>query len=89
VARALPIDVGHVTSGHTAGGSRVSPLKDLFPPGMSDAQIEKAIRDAYANGKKVATQGDRVKVVGQWGRCVIVMWVNVKTKNIETAFPNC
>jgi RHS repeat-associated protein len=45
----VTVDVGHVRSGHTEGGSRVSPRKDLFPKGMSDKALESAIRPSISN----------------------------------------
>ena len=46
------------------------------------------IKTAYKNGKRVKTQGDRIKVVGQAkDGTVIEIWVNKATKVIETAYP--
>ncbi|GIN86917.1 hypothetical protein J6TS2_33030 [Heyndrickxia sporothermodurans] len=44
-------------------------------------------RNAYKHGKKIKKQGNRVKVQGESGRLKIEMWVNTKTKVIETAYP--
>jgi hypothetical protein len=81
--RNMGIDIDHIASGHMKGGSRVSSIKDLFPDGMSKSQVEKAVRQAYRYGERVKTQGDRVLVRGN----NIEMWVNTKTKTIETAYP--
>lgn len=54
---------------------------------MSFKQVEKAVRNAYKNGNKVETQGDRVKVIGKSESMTIEMWVNTKTNTIETAYP--
>ncbi|MRX73039.1 hypothetical protein GJU40_12900, partial [Bacillus lacus] len=85
----VSIDMGHIMSGHSKAGGRAaqSGMKDLFPSNMSQKQIENAIRNAYQHGKKVKTQGDRVKVQGKSGGITIEMWVNTKTKVIETAYP--
>ena len=87
--RSIRIDMTHILSGHTAGGARVSALKDLFPNHMNPVQIERAIRNAYRNvSKKVTTQGERVLVRGTTDDgMVIEMWVNRTTKTIETAYP--
>lgn len=58
------VDIGHITSGHVAGGSRGSAKKDKFPPGMSPGKIESVVRNAYKVCKKLQTQGERVLVVG-------------------------
>jgi RHS repeat-associated protein len=83
----VKIDMDHIKSGHTEGGNRVSPRKDLFPKSMSDKAIESAIREAYKNGSKLATQGERVLVEGKSGSLTIQMWVNKATQTIETAWP--
>lgn len=44
-------------------------------------------REAYKSGKRLKTQGDRVKIEGNGGGMKIEMWVNIKTKTIETAYP--
>ncbi|MNC77042.1 hypothetical protein D3C75_1288950 [compost metagenome] len=54
---------------------------------MNNSQIEKTVRDAYKNSSKLQTQGDRVLVRGQSNGLTIEMWVNTKTKTIETAYP--
>ena len=83
------INMGHIMSGHSKSGGRAtqSKIKSLFPRNMSQKQIENAIRNAYRHGKRVQTQGDRVKVQGKSGGMTIEMWVNTKTKRIETAYP--
>ena len=42
----IRIDMEHILSGHTVGGSRVSNNKTLFPAKMNQSQIEKAIQEA-------------------------------------------
>ena len=54
---------------------------------MTKNQIEKAIKNAYKNGERIKTQGDRVKIQGISDGMLIEMWVNTKTKIIETAYP--
>ncbi|WP_379147446.1 polymorphic toxin-type HINT domain-containing protein [Paenibacillus sp. sgz500992] len=87
--KSIEIDMDHIISGHTKGGSRAtqSKIKDLFPDNMNNSQIEKAVRDAYSNSSKLQTQGDRVLVRGQSNGLTIEMWVNTSTKAIETAYP--
>jgi RHS repeat-associated protein len=85
--KTIAIDMEHVTSGHVAGGLRVSPKKTLFPEGMTTKQLERVIRQAYRGAKKVETQGDRVKLQGSAFGMKIEMWVNTADKLIETAYP--
>lgn len=85
--RRVSIDMDHIASGHMAGGSRVSSLKTLFSERLSTSQIEKAVRQAYRYGERVATQGERVMVRGEYGGTRIEMWVNTQTRTIETAYP--
>ncbi|HEV2147523.1 MAG TPA: RHS repeat-associated core domain-containing protein [Longimicrobiaceae bacterium] len=86
--RKISIDMEHITSGHMAGGSRVSPLKTLFPAGMSARAVERVVRQAYRNaGDKLASQGERVLLQGEYGGLTIQMWINRATKRIETAYP--
>ncbi|WP_313732045.1 polymorphic toxin-type HINT domain-containing protein [Cohnella nanjingensis] len=42
-SKSIDIDMDHIISGHTKGGSRAtqSKIKDLFPENMSNSQIEK------------------------------------------------
>jgi len=83
----IQIDMEHILSGHTVGGSRVSNAKTLFPARMNESEIEKAIREAYKNGKKVSSQDGSVLIRGTSGKLTIEMWVNLETKTIETAYP--
>jgi len=80
--------VGSLTIDTSHAARRRGPGKDNWPEEMSDEQVERSIREAYKNGKKVKTQGDRVKVRGtdSSGRTV-EMWVNLRTKTVETAYP--
>ena len=84
--RSISISTSHIASGHMVGGSR-SALKTLFPPGMSEKQVEQAVRQAYRVGERVKTQGERVVVRGQSDGLTIEMWVNATTRTIETAYP--
>jgi hypothetical protein len=85
--KSISIDMDHIVSGHVAGGLRVSSIKSIFPEQMSIKQIENAIRQAYRNGEKIHTQGDRVLMRGDHGNLHLEMWVNVQTRKIETAYP--
>jgi len=88
--RKIAIDMDHVLSGHTSAGTRAmqSGEKDLFPDAMNAQQVEMAIKQAYANGKKVQTQGERTLIQGTSKNGLkIEMWVNTETKTVETAYP--
>lgn len=82
----VAIDMAHIIARHTPGGAQTSERATKFV-GMSEKQIEKAVRQAYRYGKQVGSQGDRVRVVGEYDGLRIEMWVNKKTKTIETAYP--
>ena len=83
----IEIDMEHIASGHMTGGSRVSAKKDMFSESMSARQVERAVRQAYRYGERVAVQGERVLVRGEYGGMRIEMWVNTQTRTIETAYP--
>lgn len=85
----IDIDMDHIISGHTSGGSRANQSggKTIFPSYMSESQIEKTVREAYRNGSKIQTQGDRVLVRGEANGVTVEMWVNTSTNTIETAYP--
>ena len=86
--KSLTINMEHILSGHLAGGARASSIKTLFASNLSSKQIENMIKTAYSNAKKIKTQGDRIKVVGQAkDGTVIEIWVNKVTKVIESAYP--
>lgn len=62
--------------------------RDLFPEGMSRAQVEGVIREAYRHAKKVHTnQTDKWKLQGEADGMVIEMWLSKDTHMIETAYP--
>jgi RHS repeat-associated protein len=83
----VAIDMDHIISRHTMGGSRASKGKSLFPKGMSEKQIEITIRDAYRNGKRIQTQDGRALIRGTSNKLTVEMWINLETKTIETAYP--
>jgi len=86
----MSIDMKHITSGHISKGWRTmceGNKKTLFPEGFSEFQVEKIIRQAYRNGKKVRTQGDNIVVRGEYEGVKIEMYVNTKKKIIKTAYP--
>lgn len=86
--RTIDIDLEHILSGHTVGGSRVSPLKDLFTPGMTSRQIERVIRQAYRRSRVAGpSQPDRVFLSGIYQGVRYEMWVNKVTRQIESAWP--
>jgi|GEM_PF-2494613 len=89
--RSIRISMTHVRSTHMPGGPQAGAGKTLFPAWMSEAQVARAIRQAYRGGKRIGTQSGstatRVLVEGQAYRLTLQMWVNITTKTIETAFP--
>ncbi len=86
--RKIKIDLDHIISGHTLGGSRASSIKTLFGQNLSPKQIERMIKTAYSNAKKIKTQGNRVKLRGTASDGTsIEIWLNKVTKTIETAYP--
>src|SRR5690606_3175193 len=89
--KTIGIDLPHIVSGHTATGAGIKQGKrgDLFPEWMTGNQIEKAVREAYKNGNRIGSRegGNKVIVQGMAVGLLIEMYVNVKTKTIETAYP--
>ena len=85
----LTLDKNHILSGHSAGGGRGGPNKDRFPDWMKWPMIQKAIEEAYNTSKKLQAQGDRVFLQGysKTYERIVQMWVNLKNKVIETAWP--
>ncbi|MEC7263734.1 MAG: RHS repeat-associated core domain-containing protein, partial [Bacteroidota bacterium] len=84
----ITVDMEHILSGHVAGGSRVSSIKTLFSSSLTSTQIEKMIKTAYSNSKKIQTQGNRVRLRGTSDDGVVIeMWLNKVTNIIETAYP--
>ena len=79
----------HILDRHTATGRTAvqSGIKDLFPDHMTPKQIENAIKEAYSNAKRLQTQGERIKVIGESSIGKIEIWVNKVSKTIETAYP--
>ncbi len=89
-AKKIKVDMEHICSGHQKGGARAaqSKQKSTFPPRYSEAEIKKSVVQAYKRGKPIGRQGDRIIVRGASNdKLTIDMWVNTKTKTIETAYP--
>ncbi|WP_437905529.1 RHS repeat-associated core domain-containing protein [Sorangium sp. So ce327] len=86
--RKITINMGHIRDRHMPGGKDLVPghKKDIFE-GMSELQVERAVRNAYRNGDVLQSQGERVFVSGPFGNGTIEMWVNRATKEIESAWP--
>jgi hypothetical protein len=87
--RKLLVKMEHILSGRTKEGLRAiqSGQKTAFS-GMNPDQIKNAIKEVYEVGQKVETQGGRVRIQGATKDGLkIEMWVNLKTKEIETAYP--
>ena len=88
----------HFLTGHKTGESRLAQsikdggIKDVFPATMTDSQIIKSIKTAYKNAEKLETQirgnGEKVIVLlGEADEMKIKMYINLTTKELETAFP--
>ena len=84
----IGINMKHIGDSHMPGGKNLSPgnKKDLFE-NLNQAQVERAVRNAYRHGEVLQSQGDRVFVRGPFGAGSIEMWVNRATKEIESAWP--
>ena len=79
--------MGEVRSGHMPGGNRISPKKDMFF-NMTEAQVERAIRQAYRNGVQVGGTPERILIQGRARDGLpIEMVLNRQTRTIETAYP--
>src|SRR5262249_18806372 len=94
----VKVNMPHVASGHMAGGSRRSPgsTKDMFPEGMAENQVERVIKQAYSNAKRLETQESydpnkgfqtRVFLEGNADGMRVRMWLNLNTNEIESAWP--
>lgn len=85
----MTIDIPHILSGHTpSGGRNPKGKKDIFW-GMTATAIEKAVEEAYNTSEKLKTQGYSILVEGYSStyKIIIDIWVNLKDKIIETAYP--
>ncbi|WP_162929153.1 polymorphic toxin-type HINT domain-containing protein [Streptomyces sp. YIM 130001] len=88
--RKVDIDIDHVLDRHTAAGRtyRQSGIKTKFPDGMSTKRIKSTIRQAYKSSSIAGrSQGNRVFLRGKANGLDVEMWVNKKTRMIETAYP--
>jgi hypothetical protein len=86
----VDIDMKHIVDRHTAGGKifKQSGIKDKFPDDMSHGQIESTVRQAYRRSSVAGpSQGDRSFLRGRANGLEIEMWVNRRSKTIETAYP--
>lgn len=83
------VDWEHIFDGHMVGGARAAGTKKtLFPDGWTQADVKRAVRDAYDHCELKRTQGPRKLLVGR--TCdghEIEMWINTKSRAIETAYP--
>ena len=84
-SKKIKIDMEHILDRHTNNGKYLS--KDKFPRNISAKSIRSMILQAYNNGKILQQQGWRIKMQGKANAWKIVMWVNYKTKIIESAWP--
>jgi len=87
----MAIKLDHAASGHLTDGYRAmckGSKKTLFPEGTTKEHLEKIIEHVYKNCKKVRTQAEgKIIVIGEYEGQKVKMYVNTKTKTIETAFP--
>ena len=86
----MSIDMDHIMDRHTVGGAtfKQSGKEDAFPDAMTENQIRATVGAAYRNiDKRIGMQGDRIQVQGNANGMRIEMWINTKTKEIETAYP--
>ena len=58
-----------------------------FPQWMSTEDINRSIIEAYKTAETLAIQGNRVLLKGISSNLTIYLWFNMKTKRIETAWP--
>ena len=84
---AADVDLAHIREAHLPGGVRAGASKTLFPAGWSEHDVLSAVLAAYTGGKRIETQGQRVRVLGESRGLSIEMWVNLISKRIETAYP--
>ena len=87
--RKVTIDIDHVISGHTPGGSRNPTGKKSVFVGLTTQQIVKAIYEAYSHSSKLKTQWHNIKLVGYSDTfdLVIEMWIDTILDVITTAYP--
>ena len=85
----LSLDMDHIMSGHYPGGGRNPKGKKSVFYGMTVDAVRRAIEEAYKVCEKNQTQGNNVLVRGysETYNMVIEMWVNIKDRIIETAYP--
>ena len=81
----IKINMDHIIQEHTYNG--LKPQKDKFPKYMTRKEIRDAVMDAYKHCKKMSKQGVRRCLIGYSGNLRIVIWFNILTKTIESAWP--
>lgn len=82
----LTVDWAHIAERHVAGGVLAKGTRSVFGQ-LRLAQVRSVVRGAYGTAQKVATQGDRVLLEGTFRGWKVEMWVNLRTKILETAYP--
>lgn len=87
--RKIDVDWNEVLTGHKKDGDRILGGKkgDVFPDTMSEADIKRAVKEAYKNSKKIKTQGNKIKLRGSYNGKTIDMWLDTKNKVLDTAYP--
>lgn len=82
----LTVNWAHIAERHVVGGDFAKGGRSVFGQ-LSLAQVKSVVRGAYAASQKVATQGDRVLLTGTFHGWNVEMWVDVRRKVLETAYP--
>lgn len=89
----IKVDMKHIMSNHTLEGTGVKAGKkgDIFPSSLHDKKaIEGCIKRAYKSVSKIQKkQEERLLLKGfdPVYKIDIEMWLNTRTKTIETAYP--
>lgn len=92
-AKKIKVDMEHIISHHTPKGKAVKGGKigDIFPSSFyNEKAIEGCIKRTYKSVSKIQKrQGERLQLKGfdPEYKIDIEMWLNTRTKTIETAYP--
>jgi hypothetical protein len=79
----------HIANNHMVSGSgfQTSGLKTAFSEGMSTAQVENAIRQAYRTATVVEKGTQSLVLEGTVGNTTIRMIYDKTSRSITTAYP--
>ena len=84
------VDIGHTRSGHTPGGERVQPGKNLWPDGTTDAEITSVARQLFGNNPRVTgfdPDTNMIRARGQVNGKTYEMIVNRGTGEVRSVYP--